>query len=47
MNVTIFLDWHQTLKSVWQIAAWSIIHELTLESIMKELPNAELWSVGE
>lgn len=47
MNVTLFLDWHQTLKSVWQIAAWSIIHELTLESIMKELPNAEMWSVGE
>lgn len=24
-----------------------MIHELTLESIMKELPNAEMWSVGE
>lgn len=47
MNVIIFLDCHQTLKSVWQIAAWAIIHELTLESIMKELPNAEIWSVGE
>lgn len=47
MNVIIFLDCHQTLKCVWQIAAWNIIHELTLESIMKELPNAEMWSVGE
>lgn len=47
MNIIIFLDCHQTLKSAWQIAVWTMIHELTLESIMKELPNAEIWSVGE
>jgi len=47
MNFIIFLDCRYTLKSIWQIATQTITHEFTLESTVSELPNAEIWSVGE